>query len=214
MLTGGRASQLVDLLALRPNGGCVVGNRIAATCREAACPGTWLYSVDDGAYWQLVTNMFTHVEVWHIGFNMLALWVLGPQLELALGRARFLALYLLSGAGRLDPGLLGVAGVPGHPRRLRRDLRADGCPARGRPARSAATCAACSCWIAINVVITFLWAGISWQGHLGGFVGGVVIAGILVYAPRKRRTLWQVLGLAAYSALLVVAIVLRTLQLA
>ena len=41
--------------------------------------------------------MFTHVEVWHIGFNMLALWVLGPQLELAIGRARFLALYLLSG---------------------------------------------------------------------------------------------------------------------
>ena len=44
--------------------------------------------------------------------------------------------------------------------------------------------------------------------------GGVVIAGIIVYAPRKRRTLWQVLGLTAYSALLVVAIVLRTLQLA
>ena len=41
--------------------------------------------------------MFTHIEVWHIGFNMLALWMLGPQLELALGRARFLALYLLSG---------------------------------------------------------------------------------------------------------------------
>ncbi len=41
--------------------------------------------------------MFTHVQVWHIGFNMLALWVLGPQLELALGRWRFLALYFLSG---------------------------------------------------------------------------------------------------------------------
>ena len=52
--------------------------------------------MSDGAYWQLVTSAFTHVEVWHIGFNMLALWVLGPQLELALGRARFLALYFLS----------------------------------------------------------------------------------------------------------------------
>ena len=27
--------------------------------------------------------MFAHVEIWHIAFNMLALWVLGPQLELA-----------------------------------------------------------------------------------------------------------------------------------
>ena len=41
--------------------------------------------------------MFTHVQIWHIGFNMLALWVLGPQLEIAVGRARFLALYFLSG---------------------------------------------------------------------------------------------------------------------
>ena len=38
---------------------------------------------------------------WHIGFNMLALWVLGPQLELAFGRVRFLALYFVSRAGRL-----------------------------------------------------------------------------------------------------------------
>ena len=58
--------------------------------------------------------MFTHVQVWHIGFNMLALWVLGPQMELAIGRARFLALYLLSGLAGVDPGLLGVAGVPGR----------------------------------------------------------------------------------------------------
>ena len=55
-------------------------------------------------------------------------------------------------------------------------------------------------WIAINFVITFLWPGISWQGHLGGFVGGVVIAGIIVYAPRQRRTLWQVAGLVGVSA--------------
>ena len=43
-----------------------------------------------------MTSAFTHVAIWHIGFNMLALWVLGPQLELAIGRTRFIALYLLS----------------------------------------------------------------------------------------------------------------------
>ena len=36
------------------------------------------------------------MQIWHIGFNMLALWILGPQLEMVVGRARFLALYLLS----------------------------------------------------------------------------------------------------------------------
>ena len=41
--------------------------------------------------------MFAHVEPWHIGLNMLALYFLGPMLENVLGRPRFLALYLVSG---------------------------------------------------------------------------------------------------------------------
>ena len=47
-------------------------------------------------------------------------------------------------------------------------------------------------WIGINAVLTFTFSGISWQGHLGGFLGGLAIAAILVYAPRQHRTLWQV----------------------
>ena len=40
-------------------------------------------------------------------------------------------------------------------------------------------------WIGINVLITFVGRGnISWQGHLGGFVGGLLITVVLVYAPR------------------------------
>ncbi len=58
---------------------------------------TWVAGVADGAWWQLVTSQFTHVEPWHIGFNMLALFFLGPMLENVLGRWRFLALYLVSG---------------------------------------------------------------------------------------------------------------------
>ena len=56
-----------------------------------------------------MTSTFSHVAIWHLGFNMLALWVLGPQLELAIGRTRFIALYLLSGLARLHHGLLARA---------------------------------------------------------------------------------------------------------
>ena len=41
--------------------------------------------------------MFTHVEVWHLATNMFALFIFGPMLEGILGRARFLAVYLVSG---------------------------------------------------------------------------------------------------------------------
>jgi membrane associated rhomboid family serine protease len=68
--------------------------------------------------------------------------------------------------------------------------------------------------VAINVVITVLGASfISWQGHLGGFVGGLVLGLVLVYAPRRHRTLWQVLGLSAVGIATVVAVMLRTVAL-
>ena len=90
--------------------------------------------VADGAWWQLVTSMFTHVQLWHIGFNMLALYILGPQLEMLLGRWRFLALYLLSGLSGSAFVLLALRPQLPDRRRLGRPLRPDGRSAdRGLP---------------------------------------------------------------------------------
>ena len=46
-------------------------------------------------------------------------------------------------------------------------------------------------WIALNLVLTFTIANISWQGHIGGLVGGAVIGAAMVYAPRAHRSLVQ-----------------------
>jgi membrane associated rhomboid family serine protease len=59
--------------------------------------GFWKAGFSDGAWWQLLTSVFTHVEIWHLGMNMFALFIFGPILEGIVGRARFLAVYLLSG---------------------------------------------------------------------------------------------------------------------
>ena len=198
--------------ALRPEGFCLfAGGFTEATGLSCADGGQLVPGVADGAYWQLVTSMFTHVSIVHIGFNMLALWVLGPQLELAVGRVRFLALYFLSGlAGSAlvywgDRGALGASGAIFG---LMGALLIVAIKARG-DVRGILT------WIGLNFVITFVFVNaISWEGHLGGFVGGTAIGAILVYAPRgPRRTTVQVAGLVAVAVVIAVAIVARTVDL-
>ena len=204
LATGYRASPLIDQLALWPLGGVL---------QRADGSVVQLVGVADGAVWQLVTSMFTHVQTYHIGFNMLALWMLGPQLELALGRARFLALYLLSGlAGSamvmwLSAPFSATLGASGAVFGLMGGLLVLAVKVRG-DVRSLLI------WIGLNAVITVLFGGrISWQGHLGGFLGGLLIAAVLVYAPRAQRTRWQLLGVVAVGALVMVAIGLRIAQL-
>src|SRR4029450_9912643 len=58
-----------------------------------------------GWIWQLATYMFLHGGVFHILFNMLALWMFGAELERIWGTRYFLKFYFVTGAGA---GLLTV----------------------------------------------------------------------------------------------------------
>src|ERR1051326_714646 len=49
--------------------------------------------------WQLVTYQFLHGGVFHLVFNMLALWMFGSQLERDWGTRRFLRYYFTCGIG-------------------------------------------------------------------------------------------------------------------
>ncbi|MFE6680872.1 rhomboid family intramembrane serine protease [Streptomyces sp. NPDC057729] len=166
--------------------------------------------VAEGQWYRLVTSMFLHQEVWHIAFNMLGLWWLGGPLEAALGRARYLALYLLSGlagsaltywlAAPNQPslgasgaifGLLGATAV--LMRRLNYDMRP------------------VFVLLAVNLVITFNpWGGIAWQAHVGGLIAGTLIAIGMVHAPRERRALVQYGTCALVVAAVVVIVLART----
>ena len=205
LVTGGQSSRWFDRLALRADGGRVQ----LSDGRFYLIPD----GVIDGAWWQLVTSTFTHVSLLHIGFNMVALWLFGPQLEVLFGRARFLALYFLSGlAGSafvfaFSESFRPTAGASGAifglfgayfvvALKMRRDVKQ------------------MLVLLAVNAFITFSVPNISWQGHLGGFLGGVVIGAILVYAPRKQRLLWQVVGLVLVGLMLLAAFGARTLVLA
>jgi membrane associated rhomboid family serine protease len=202
--TGGARSHLFDLFALLPTSAYTLVNGQ----REL------ILGVADGAPWQLLTSMFTHIAIWHVGFNMLALWTLGPQLELAVGRARFLTIYFLSGLAGSATVLWFSApnsqtlGASGAIFGLMGALLVVAIRVRG-DVRGIAT------WIGINFVLTFLLVRlISWQGHLGGFLGGLAVGAVLVYAPRDRRTVWQVIGIGAVALVVVVATLVRIAVLA
>ena len=221
-LSGGHASWWFWRLALSPAGTCLAADDPtlfypdagAASCASIGPAATWMPGVGDGAYWQLLTSAFAHLDVMHIGFNMLALWFLGPQLERVVGRPRFLALYLLSAlAGSAavlwlsspDSSTLGASGAVFG---LLGALLVLAYKVKGNVQ-------SILLWLGINVAYTFFGPGsISWQGHLGGLIGGAVIAAIIVYAPRQNRARIQWTGIAAVAAVTLALFVVRVLQLA
>jgi membrane associated rhomboid family serine protease len=213
--TGGRASALLDRFGL------VVGERCDPVGQAGYYPqvpseelcttqvnGSWVTGVADGAWWQLLTSAFTHVEIWHIAVNMLALWFLGPQVERTLGRVRYLGLYLLSAlAGStlvlwFTPSLTQTVGASGAIFGLMGALLVLAHKVGGNVSQIGG-------WLLINAVITFTFPNISWQGHLGGFLGGALVAALLVYSPRQRRGLWQLIGLGTFTLFLLAALVAR-----
>src|SRR2546430_14933630 len=62
-------------------------------------------AVANGDWWRLITSAFLHANTLHIAFNMYFLWFIGSAVENAIGRGRFLLVYLIS-------GLAGSAGGP------------------------------------------------------------------------------------------------------
>jgi membrane associated rhomboid family serine protease/Flp pilus assembly protein TadD len=141
----------------------------------------------EGQWWRLVTAIFLHGSISHLGVNMLTLWFLGRQLE-QIGRMRYLIVYFLSGiAGGVtsllwDPtiaavgasgAIFGLFGVLLSPRNLNR--------------RNLGT-------LLLFVVILVLPGAaekqIDYMGHLGGIVAGVVLglALSLSYEPKSSKS--------------------------
>ncbi|MFJ9940873.1 rhomboid family intramembrane serine protease [Streptomyces erythrochromogenes] len=173
--------------------------------------------VSTGQYHRLLTSVFLHVEWWHIIGNMIGLWVIGGPLEAALGRARYLAVYLLSGLGGsalvyllTEPntptlgasgaifGLLGATVVLA--RRLRYEMRP------------------VIVMVVLMLVLTFVPFGgtlnVSWQAHVGGLITGALVGlGMLTPTATRHRALVQWGTCAVVFLLAAALIMLRTAEL-
>jgi membrane associated rhomboid family serine protease len=169
------------------------------------------FAVAEGDYWRLFTAAFLHAGILHIAFNMYALYLFGPFVERSLGTTRFVVAYVTMavassvfvywltepqvatiGASGAVFGLFGLALVLLI--RTRQDVRG------------------LLVLLVINAFIS-LQGNISWQGHLGGFVTGALLGLALAYAPRDRRSAYQLAAFGLTWVGIVVAVMARTAQL-
>ena len=138
--------------------------------------------------WRLLTTALVHSQSFllHVGLNMYSLWLFGQALEPMLGRARFLALYVISAfAGSLgvlflsapNQAVVGASGaifgLMGAFLVIQRKL---GGNMNGLLVL-----------VGINLVIGFIpGINVAWQAHVGGLVGGAVV-GLIYYQTRQLR---------------------------
>lgn len=163
--------------------------------------------------WRFITAAFAHAprSLTHVGFNMLTLWLMGRYLEPILGRAGFLAVYLTSALGGsalfvwLGAWNSAVVGASGAVFGLFGAYMVIGWLLK-RPMTSV--------WVllGLNLVLMFLFPGIAWQAHLGGFLAGAAATGAIALHHVRRRagkssTMWP--GIALVVLLIVTVIVLR-----
>lgn len=164
----------------------------------------WLATIREGRFETLVSSCFVHAGLLHLGFNMAALRQVGPFVERAVGSARMLPAYLISGfvgsfvstfvhvmrghdsvgvgASGAVCGLIGMALVIGW--------RVQG--------KNSPILRAMASWLVTIFVLGALVSGIDNSAHAGGAIGGAVIALLwrrgIVYTTLRK---WIVLGLCS-----------------
>ncbi|WP_285114761.1 rhomboid family intramembrane serine protease [Leifsonia sp. fls2-241-R2A-40a] len=153
--------------------------------------------------WRMFTSVFAHANILHLALNMYTLWVFGMALEPLLGRARYLALFLISGfAGSLGVLLLGspVQPVLGASGAIFGLFGAFFIIQR----RLGGNATQMLVLLAINLGIGFLPGfNIAWQAHVGGLVGGLLVGLIYVETRQPQRRRWQLPLLIALCVLFV-----------
>ena len=177
-----------------------------------------------GQYWRLVTAMFLHGSVFHLGFNLYALYILGRRVERFFGSFRFLGLFIIAGiTGNLfsfiftqapslgsSTAIFGLLGAEGVFIYQHKKLFGNQSQVALRQIIQVA---------AINLLIG-LSPGIDNWGHLGGLIGGAVftwftgpifqVAGIppLIRLEDKRPKRQIGIGFALQGIVLVLLVAL------
>ena len=139
--------------------------------------------VNSGEYWRLFSVALVHGGLTHLFFNMFSLLVLGNPVEAALGKARFLVIFLVSlltgslasvylnSAPQVSVGASGaVFGLFGAFIAMRKMI--------SEGVRDIYVI------VGLNFVFGFILGGVDWRAHLGGLVGGYLTTAVLLRITR------------------------------
>jgi membrane associated rhomboid family serine protease len=183
-----------------------------------------------GQPWRLITSEFLHSTSFipHLLFNMYALFVFGPPLERFLGKARYLALYLVGALG----ASVGVVLV--YQLWVATDhVSSSWLGGLLRPAVAVGASGAIFALmgallvlrkamglqltqilivVLVNVAFGFIAPGIAWEAHLGGLGIGAALGGLYLTTRRPEQKTRQIASVAGIAAGLVVFVVLCVLS--
>lgn len=147
---------------------------------------------ENGEVYRLFTSMFLHFGISHLMNNMLVLFVLGSRLERAVGKLRFLAVYLFGGTAaniismflELKTGEYSVsAGASGAVFAVMGAMIYIVLRNRGR--LEDLTVRQILIMAAFSLYFGFTSTGVDNTAHVGGLLAGLVLAALL-YHPRRR----------------------------
>ena len=173
-----------------------------------ACPASVLTMVGNAppAWLTVFTSMFVHGSLFHVGGNMLYLWIFGNNVEDAMTKGRFVVFYVLCGVVAALAQYLGHPGSPVpmvgasgavsgalgaylilHPHAHVWTLVGFGWFWRLVPVPAVIVL---GFWIVVqllNTVLTFGSGepgGVAWLAHVGGFVAGMALVSVFRQRPR------------------------------
>ncbi|MDQ1561067.1 MAG: hypothetical protein QOE85_408 [Actinomycetota bacterium] len=159
--------------------------------------------------WRMITSVFAHASILHVGLNMYSLFVVGPAVEQMLGRVRYIVMFLIAGfAGSVGVLLIAspntvVLGASGAIFGL---FGAYFIIAR----RMGGNASRMLVLIVINLAAGFIpGLNIAWQAHLGGLVGGAALALIYLETRGPRRRWAQVALVIAVAVVLIAATIVK-----